>query len=242
MKYWQQYVAWFDKRKPREQVGVLVGGVALAFLVADLLLINPAQTRQVLAKRELSRIDSEGKAVGTQLATLQAEHAADPDAQNRQRAAQLRAQLADADGKLRARSAELVPPDRIQSVLERLLSRNGRVELVELRTLPLAALSADPQAPQGPAGGQAAPAGQPPATAPADATAGAGAPPLIYRHGVEVTLRGSYFDLLAYIKDVESLPLRVYWGRMELAATRHPVNTIRLVVYTVSLDRAWLAV
>jgi MSHA biogenesis protein MshJ len=249
MQYWQRYVAWFDKRKPREQVGVLLAGVALAFLVAELLLINPASTRQGSAKRELSRIDLEGRAVGAQLATLQAERAADPDAQNRQRAAQLRAQLADADGKLRTRSAELVPPDKIQSVLERLLSRNGRVELVELRTLPLSSLSAEQQGPAGaPAQAPVPPAAAPvPAaaaagTAPAPDAAATGSAPLIYRHGVEVTLRGSYFDLLAYIKDVESLPLRVYWGRMDLNATRHPMNTIRLVVYTVSLDKAWLSV
>ena len=243
-QYWQRYVSWFDKRKPREQVGVLVGGVALAFLVAEILLINPAQTRQGVAKRELSRMEVEGNAVGAQLSTLQAERAADPDAQNRQRAAKLRMQLADADGKLRSRSAELVPPDKIQAVLERLLSRNGRVELVELRTLPLDALSAEPQVPAAAAAG--APAAATPAPA-ADAAAAAGAagtnaPPLIYRHGVEVTLRGSYFDLLSYIKDVESLPLRVYWGHMDLNATRHPVITIRLVIYTVSLDKAWLSV
>lgn len=236
-RYWLRYVAWFDKRKPREQVGVLLAGVALAFLLMDLTLIHPAQTRQGLAKRDLSRLEMEGRAAETQLATLQAERAADPDAQNRKRAAQLRAQLGDADGKLRARSAELVPPDKIQSVLERLLSRNGRVELVELRTLPLSSLSADPQA-ASTAPTPTAPAGQPPS---ADGQA-AGAMPLIYRHGVEVTLRGSYFDLLAYIKDVESLPLRVYWGSMDLSVSRHPLNTIRLVVYTVSLDKAWLSV
>ncbi len=241
MQYWQRYVAWFDKRKPREQVGVLLAGVALAFLVAELLLINPASTRQGLAKRELARIDLEGRAVGAQLATLQAERAADPDAQNRQRAAQLRAQLADADGKLRTRSAELVPPDKIQSVLERLLSRNGRVELVELRTLPLSSLSAEQQGPAG-APAQAPVPAAAAGAAPAPDAAATGSAPLIYRHGVEVTLRGSYFDLLAYIKDVESLPLRVYWGRMDLNATRHPMNTIRLVVYTVSLDKAWLSV
>jgi len=64
----------------------------------------------------------------------------------------------------------------------------------------------------------------------------------IYRHGVEVTMRGSYLDLLAYLMQIESLPVRMFWDRVNLSVTTYPTVTMRLVVYTISLDKVWLTV
>ena len=41
---------------------------------------------------------------------------------------------------------------------------------------------------------------------------------------------------------LERLPTQIYWGRAELAVTDYPSSTLKLTVYTVSLDRAWLIV
>ena len=46
------------------------------------------------------------------------------------------------------------------------------------------------------------------------------------------------------LKDVtlEGLPTQLYWGRAELVADVYPVLTLKLTVYTVSFDQAWLIV
>ena len=41
---------------------------------------------------------------------------------------------------------------------------------------------------------------------------------------------------------LESSPQKVLWGRLDLRVERHPKNELRLVLYTLSLDPAWLAV
>jgi MSHA biogenesis protein MshJ len=98
-----------------------------------------------------------------------------------------------------------------------------------MRTLP--ATPIDPSAPA------PKPAAEKPAAAPPKPAAGT-----IYRHGVEITLSGSYLDLLAYLRDLEKLPSQMYWGRLELAVAAHPTVTMKLSVYTMSLDLAWLIV
>jgi MSHA biogenesis protein MshJ len=64
----------------------------------------------------------------------------------------------------------------------------------------------------------------------------------LYRHGIELTVSGSYVDLYDYLRSLESSPTQLYWGRADLAVTEYPSNTLKLTVYTVSLDRTWLIV
>jgi MSHA biogenesis protein MshJ len=64
----------------------------------------------------------------------------------------------------------------------------------------------------------------------------------IYRHGVEITLAGNYLDLLAYLRDLEKQQSQMYWGKLDLSVASYPTATLKLSVYTVSLDLAWLIV
>ena len=65
---------------------------------------------------------------------------------------------------------------------------------------------------------------------------------LIYRHGIEVTVSGAYLDLHRYLSELERLPTQLYWSSLDLEATNYPRHTLKLVVYTLSLDPAWLNV
>ena len=55
-------------------------------------------------------------------------------------------------------------------------------------------------------------------------------------------MRGAYLDLLAYLKEIESLPVRMFWDSVSLSAAAYPAVTMRLVVYTISLEKVWLTV
>ena len=55
-------------------------------------------------------------------------------------------------------------------------------------------------------------------------------------------MRGTYLELLAYLRDLEKLPNQMYWGRLELGVGAYPQVTPKLSVYTLSLDLAWLVV
>jgi len=55
-----------------------------------------------------------------------------------------------------------------------------------------------------------------------------------YRHGVELTLRGSYFELVQYLSQLERLPVRLIWGRTELLVQQYPEVRLTVQVQTVS--------
>ena len=56
----------------------------------------------------------------------------------------------------------------------------------------------------------------------------------LYRHGVEIRLEGSYDDL-------EKLPQRLLWGELVYRVIDYPRAEIRLTLYSLSPDKAWLA-
>jgi MSHA biogenesis protein MshJ len=59
---------------------------------------------------------------------------------------------------------------------------------------------------------------------------------------VEVTLKGSYFDLVQYLADLEKLPSPLLWGRVELQVEQYPEVKLTLVVHTLSTQRSLLAI
>lgn len=64
----------------------------------------------------------------------------------------------------------------------------------------------------------------------------------VFRHGVELTVTGTYLELFEYLSALERLPTQLYWGKAELDVVDHPKSRLRLVIYTVSFDKAWLVV
>jgi MSHA biogenesis protein MshJ len=60
----------------------------------------------------------------------------------------------------------------------------------------------------------------------------------LFRHGVEITLTGSYFDLLQYLADLEKLPSRLLWGSAEIHAEQYPEVRLTLQVFTLSPERS----
>ena len=67
-------------------------------------------------------------------------------------------------------------------------------------------------------------------------------PTVLYRHGVELQLQGSYLATLAYLKQLESLEWRFEWDALLFDIQDYPVGTVTLEVYTYSTEREWIGV
>ena len=239
-RLWQQYSARMEAASLRERVFIFAAAAAVLIALLNAVLIEPEFAKQRRLSREVAQRQGELKGMQEQLQKMALARQADPDQVNRRQLEALRRQTAELDAKLNEEQRKFVPPERIGVLLEEMLSRNRRLQLVDMRTLPVAALgqggaAAKPAADAAPA----KPAAEKPAPGNPGAMA-AGGP--IYRHGVEITVTGSYLDLLGYLRDLEKLPNQMYWGKLDLNVAVHPQVTLKLSVYTLSLDLAWLIV
>jgi MSHA biogenesis protein MshJ len=125
-------------------------------------------------------------------------------------------------------SAELMP-----TLLQDVLRQHHGLQLVELRTLPATSLVERTAKDDKPAK---------PGELPAVDAGGQGGERNLYKHGFELTVRGSYPDFVQYLEQLERLPMRMYWGKVTMNADDYPKVTLTVTIYTLSLDKAWLAI
>ncbi len=222
---WQKAVARFDVLKPRERVMVFVAGAAVIGWLVFTMAIEVELTRYKRLSADLSRQRTTLAQLQTQTAELVRSAAQDPDAAGRARIDALMTELAQFDADLRGVQRGLVPPTRMTRVLEDVLTRNSRVHLVKLKTLPVTAL-VDREA-----------KGEP-----VRAATQGGADRLVYKHGIELTLEGGYLDLLDYLTRLEKLQWQMFWARTRIDASQYPRVQMTVTLYTLSLDEAWLVV
>jgi len=175
----------------------------------------------------------QGETVDAEIAARMAAFEANPDKATQERLADLKAQAAALAGSLRTMQRGLVTPEKMTQLLQQMLRSNSRLKLLSLRSLPVTGLGSAQQVDA---------AAQQPVPAAGGAVA-AGAPKqrdLLYRHGVELTLQGSYLDMLDYMEQLEDLPSQLFWGKAQLDARKYPATTLTLTLYTVSLDEKWM--
>jgi len=210
----KRYAERIDNATLRERV-LLFGAAALVLVfIVNAMLIGPLRTKQRRLVAETAQRQTELRTVQSEVQRLAQSRSADPDAQSRKRAAELRAEVAALEASIVEEQRRFTSPQRMREVLEEMLERDKRLRLVYLKTLPITDLAAT----QGQAGRS------------------------IFRHGVELTLSGSYLDLYAYLAALERMSTQLYWGNAEMSVSAYPVATLKLTVYTLSFEKAWLVV
>ncbi len=309
-KQWQALAAKLDALTLRERVfvfGGVVGAISYALFFG---VINPMFDTQKELRTKINHARNNIEGFDADIVVRSREYAADPDAPNRARLVQVKAEAETLGTTLRNMQKALVPPERIVPVIASILKNSKNLRLVSLKKLPVvgyndpvpgstphgpvrldapgtlnseravmtstkaemaaAAAAAGTQAPgtvskasdmkmpngaplpfalpAAPPTAQAAMAtagAPPPAPAPAAGPAGpavlvAKPPDLLFRHGVEITLTGSYLDMIAYMEALEALPTQLFWGKAEFEVENYPNARLTLTLYTLSMDKKWM--
>lgn len=226
-KLWRQYADRIDGMTLRERATIFAAAASLMVVVVYSFWIDSEFTRSRRLGADLAQRQAEMRTIQEQIGKIARTREADPDRENRARLARLKAQLADVETKIAAEERKFTAPDKMRRVLEELLAKNQRVRLVALKTLPMSSIAEAREAVATPGNRSVKP---PPA-----------ADRLIFRHGVELTVAGAYLDILQYLADLERLPTQLYWSTLGIEG-QYPTVTLKVTVYTLSLDRAWLSV
>lgn len=225
-----RWLARFDALATRERWLVVVAVLGGIVLIGHTLFVAPAQARARLAERTLAEQQAQLAALNAQIQALQSPNQ-DPNVAASAELAGLKAHLAEQAGRMKAVESALVPPDRMSGLLEAMIGRQSGLRLISLKTLPVASAVEKPANAASAASGQSA-------AEPAPARAADG----LFKHGVEITLEGSYQELAAYLARLEQAKAKLLWSSVSLSAENHPRLVLTLTVYSLSLERAWLIV
>lgn len=212
-KQWSLLVQWFDQRALRERAVLLLCAVALMVAVVYLLVLEPAAEKRTLAGRQIAGMSAEISRLEAMEMLIRERSQADPDRELRERHEQLVQQLAVQRQRLHQGVSHLVAPADMPELLKQMLTQ-GELHLLALENLPPELITQDEQS--------------------------AGQSPGLYRHRLQMELRGDYLSLLSYLRQLEQLPRLLVWEEIAVSTREYPSTTIRLRVYTLGLSEGWL--
>ncbi len=214
----QRYADRLDAMSLRERVLIFLAVAVVIVAIADSALFDPISRRQKVNSQRIHQQEDEIHTMQGQVQAYAQARTGDDANAKRQRLEKRKLELAALDRELAAKRSELVPPERMAKMLHEIVKRNPDIELVSLRSLPATGLAQSLTAILG-SGGLA-----------------------LYRHGIEITVSGSYLKMLAYVGQLERLPAKIMWGNMELQAAAYPAVTLKITLYTLSPEKTWLLI
>ncbi len=200
-----------DALTARERLLVFITVLAVSATVWHLLLMEPLLRQADAARAEISATRARIEAANDSLQD-QVLQLAQIDTTHQTRYALIQQRIEQLDAQLAEYSGQLIDPAEMAFVLESVLKSQSGLRLKRIRNLGAEALTADDEN---------------------DSV-------ILYRHGLEIEVEGSYLDCLAYLEEIEDLPWRFYWQFLELDVVEYPRNRIRIEVSTLSLDEEWI--
>lgn len=232
-----ELAARIDALTLRERALSFAAAVTVIAFVGFELVLSPIYREQDALLEQILQQRNNMMGIDAEIVAKVEAYQVDPDVPARTRLESVKQETARLGESLLAMQHGLVPPERMAPLVDAILRANGRLQLVSMRTLPVEAISGRPAA-AGAAPAAASAAAAAPTAVP-DAETGKPAD-MLYRHGVEVTVRGNYLDMVNYMSALEAMPTRLFWGKAQLDVEEYPASRLTLTLYTLSLDRNWM--
>ncbi|MEO5932012.1 MAG: hypothetical protein ABIQ08_00465 [Duganella sp.] len=243
LQQWIKLSTKLDALTLRERAMVFVAATGAILFLIYTLAVEPMLTRQKVLLAQIKQQQNQVAGIDLEITAKAQGFNLDPDAQERARLQSTRAEIDRISAGLLAVQKGLVAPEKIAPLLENLLRGHGKLRLMALKTLPVTGMteSLTPAVQTAPS---AAPLAATPAVAPNPQAQPAPPKPreLLYRHGVEIVLQGSYLDMIGYMAALEALPVQLFWGKASLDAQEYPNSRLTLTLYTLSLDQKWMKI
>jgi MSHA biogenesis protein MshJ len=113
-----------------------------------------------------------------------------------------------------------VDPQRMPALLEDVIRQHRNLTLTRIESLPVEPLDVSAPAEDGE---QAVPV-------------------WIYRHPLQLEFEGRYFDVMAYLAELEQGPWRFGWRQLDYQVRDYPVARVTLEIETLSREKNWIGV
>lgn len=251
-KEFQTILLKIDALSVRER-GILFVTLTLGVLMLGVtFLIEPQLKMQKILKTQHQSNLTQVGLLQEEIAQRQRALQVDPDTDIKAKILEAKARLAVMDQELMSLKKNLVPAEKMDGLLQDMLKRNKQLQLISMKSLPVVNLMEVPASP-GEVATSSASNNQAAATNTSNTSNTSNSSKnmmndslsttdqlSIYKHEVELELQGNYLDMLTYMKALEAMPERVYWSQSSLNVIEYPKASLKLRLFTLSLEKKWL--
>lgn len=214
---WNDFADKINELSLRERIIVLGALLLVIFGIWYYLWFYSVEKSRQQQNDEIQALESKMEQFNREISAFQSlANSASTDGK-RQELSRAIADLREFDKELAAQSHGLVAPHQLAKALTDLLSEIDAVALVELKS--------EPAEPIPVSGGD-----------PSDEITG------IYRHTLQLTLSGEFFEILQFVERVESMKWRFHWESLEYEVQAYPKGQVTIRIFTLSAEEGPLGV
>lgn len=212
---------------------------AVIYAIANFVIFAPIEKQKSRLDVRMSSVGVEMKKLSAQEKVLASALTNDPNAVKKREIIQLESRVAELDKDLETLSVGLISAEKLPHALRQVLESIGSLKLLGMKTRAPARLSLQEEREQmdilfiesddsdeslvDELGAENSDVG-------------------IFKHSVEVSVEGKYFDLIRYLQSLEELTWKIYWEALDYEVTRYPKAKILIEVYTLSTEEGVLGV
>ncbi len=204
-----------DAMSLRERGLIFVTLLVAMYFVAVNVLFGPVNAEKDRLQKQVNQLREETRMLEIQVQGLVSGGENDPEAVKRKKFVSLQESLKTMDETLSRVTAGLVSPKEMTKLVEQMLLKNRGLEVIKVESLPSTPLL-EGAAESGPDGS------------------------MVYKHGMRIELKGGYLDILRYLRSLEGLEWKVFWGQVTLQTEKYPVSKVNLLIYTLSTHKGWI--
>lgn len=213
---WQRARRAFDARLMNERRLIIIALVCVIWLMMDTIWVTPSYERLGAALKRQHTTETSRDTLKMQVGRRSAEI----EAQQREARSELehtRDRVKQGQQALKDVQAMLAPARDMRQVLQGLLAQQGQLRVKSMKTF-----------------------------SPVEVSLGTGGGPnesvQLFRHAMEISVEGSYHEMLAWLTSVENQPHRLLWDDLKLKSDDQARLTMTVTVHTLSPDRATLEI
>jgi len=213
-KQFQGFTNRIDAMSLRERALIFITLLVALYFLAVNVLFGPLNVEKDRLQQQVNQKRQETQVLELQVQALvgTGEH---PDAAKRKKLEALQENLKTMDAELARVTSGLVTPKEMARLVEQMLLKNHGLQVMKVESIPAT-----------------------PLLNVIEKTISSG--PMVYKHGMNIEIKGGYLDVLRYLKSLEALPWKVFWGKVSLKTEKHPDSHVSLLIYTLSTHEAWI--
>lgn len=213
-KQLQGFAGRIDAMSIRERAMIFITILVALYFLAVNVLFGPLNVEKDRLQQQVNLKRQETQALEAQVQAMAATSAEGPEAAKRKKLEALQENLKTMDAELLRVTTGLVPPKEMARLIEQMLLKNHGLRVMRVESLP--------------------------ATPLLEGDGSGGAAAMVYKHGMNIEIKGGYLDILRYLKTLEGLPWKVFWGKVTLKTEKYPDSRASLLIYTLSTHEAWI--
>jgi len=205
------FMAWLYSISKREKVILIITLITLIVYAWNNYFYEPLQVEKKQLSAQLSSLKT-NTATQKLLATqIELAGKQDPNTKNKKKLLEINPELQELKQRLELDTKLFVSSQTMAVVLQQMLQQDHGLTLLKLDTLPVAGLFGTPEKKS-----------------------------WLFKHTLNITIEGSYFDTLNYLKSLESLDWFISWESIDYKVSEYPLAITTFQLYTLSFEEQWL--